>query len=177
MSWNVWLATGVIAALIAAMLGRAAVEVLGRRRMLLRLLRARTGGSESGLVQELWRSGLEPRIAEALQREIRDIVSLHDGIEQFPVRADDDLRELYRFTTWIYAGFPDDPDLWGLAHDVAGAAERRFSYDHNAVTAELEPVRTVRQLAAWVQSLPPRILAEQSAAPHTSSQSKHDGDR
>jgi hypothetical protein len=38
--------------------------------------------------------------------------------------------------------------------DVAHASGRRLSYDHNAVEAELNGIRTVRELARWVQALP-----------------------
>ena len=154
MTSTAWIIVATLGALAAALVGRAAVEVLGRQRMLRRVARSRTRETQSDLVDELQTHGVEPRIAEALYREIRDVVRLHDGIERFPVGADDDLRELYRFTTWLHAGYPDDPDLWGLAHDVAGAAERRFSYDHDAVAVELREVRTVRELAVWVQALP-----------------------
>jgi hypothetical protein len=129
-------------------------DVLRRGSRLRRLARDRTGCTEFAFLAELARDGIESRIARTLHREIQDIVRLHDAVAGFPVCTHDDLRDLYRFSLHLHAGYPEDPDLLGLAHDVALASARRFSYDHNTVEAELNYVRTVRDLARWIHALP-----------------------
>jgi hypothetical protein len=154
MSTNALVVVVAIGVLLAWSATRGVIGVIRRHSMLRQLMHQRAGCTETTFVAELQRDVVEARVARTLYREIQAITRLHDGIDRFPVRAEDDLRELYLFTLWDYAGYPDDPDLWGLAHDVASASERRFSYDHQAVEIELRAVRTARDLAGWIQALP-----------------------
>ena len=164
MSTGVWIVVGGFGCAVLVTVGRTAAGVRRRRSSLRHVMRERAGWSEARFLGELERDGIESRVAQPLYREIGDIVRLHDGMPGFPVFADDDLRELYRFILALHAGYPDDPDLWGLTHDVALAAGRKFSYD-SAVEVELGAVRTVRDLARWVQALP---QSDADASIHTS---------
>jgi heme exporter protein D len=159
----VLLALGAFTVFIVA---KAVGSVMHRRAMLRRLLAERTARTERTFAAELQADGVDEVIVQALYHGIQDTVRLYDGLQHFPVAAEDDLGEVYEFILSVYADYPDPPGLWGLAHDVAVASRRRFSYHYSAVEAELLRVRSVRDLALWVQRLPP-VADDPALAPPT----------
>ena len=78
-------------------------------------------------------------------------MSLHYGVKNFPVRPDDELRRIYLFSLDDWTGYPDDPDLLGTAWMLVQAAKRRMPKEPELQLAQL---RTVLDLARWVQELP-----------------------
>lgn len=107
--------------------------------------------AEEGFVWKLGCAGIDPAVARALRKEIQDIVGLHYGVKHFPVRPDDELRRTYLFSLDLYTGYPDDPDLLGLAWMVAEASGRRMPKEPELQLAQLD---TVLDLARWVHTLP-----------------------
>lgn len=107
--------------------------------------------TEDGFVWTLGNAGIEAAVARALLREIQSIVSLHYGVKNFPVRPDDELRSTYLFTLGDWTGYPDDPDLFASALMIIKPTKRRLPKEPELQLAQL---RTVMDLARWVQELP-----------------------
>jgi len=120
-------------------------------RTIRRLAQERGPDTEDGFVWQLGSAGVEATIARTLRKEIQDLVSLHYGVKNFPVRPDDELRRTYLFSLDLYTGFPDDPDLLGSAWMIVEAARRRMPKEPELQLAQL---RTVLDLARWVHELP-----------------------
>jgi len=115
------------------------------------LAQERGPDTEDGFVWKLGNAGIEEAIARTLRREIQSLVSLHYGVKNFPVRPDDELRRIYLFSLDDWTGYPDDPDLLGTAWMLVQAAKRRMPKEPELQLAQL---RTVLDLARWVQELP-----------------------
>jgi len=114
----------------------------------------RTGDSEAQFVGELQALGVDAELARRTRRAIQDLVALHYGFKQFPVRASDPLRALYLFSLELYVDYPDDPGLETIALYLADASKRRMVWDASERELRLTQLETVSDLARWVQALP-----------------------
>ena len=122
----------------------------------------RAEDTEEQFVRDLVALGVDAELARRTRRTIQDLVALHYGFEQFPVRASDPLRALYLFSLEMYVDYPDDPGLATIAVYLADQSKRRMVSDASDRELRLTELQTVTDLARWVQALP-RI--DESATP------------
>lgn len=116
----------------------------------------RPADTEAQFVAELEALGVDAELARRTRRAIQDLVALHYGFKDFPVRASDPLRALYLFSLELYVDYPDDPGLATIAAYLADASKRRMVSDSSERELRLAGLQTVADLARWVHALPPR---------------------
>jgi hypothetical protein len=101
-------------------------------------------------MQVLLGGGIEPAVARATYDELQRTMRAA-GVENFPVRATDDLTEVYglSMTEW------DDADNLDLRYTVMQIAERsNRTLPRGGLESAARTLRTVSDVAQWIQALP-----------------------
>lgn len=108
--------------------------------------------SEAPFIQHLYTLGIDRDVSHATYDQMQRVMRI-TAVSRFPVRATDELGVVYGLSLVAWDDF-DNPDLRYVIWQMAERSGRSLPADWPELDSELRPLRTVADVARWVQELP-----------------------